>query len=77
MILKNFIEQFVCPNTLIRLHHVSHISGISYESANNDEPEMEWKLVNSEFANKEVIGVTDILYLHDSYSEAVNIVIER
>jgi len=77
MILKDFIKEFVCPNTLIRLHYKSEIRGISFESANNEEPEMEWKLVDSEFANSEVIGVTDILYLNDHYSEAVNIIIKR
>lgn len=77
MTLKNFIEQFVCPNTLVRLHYVSTNPEFSYESANNDEPEMEWKLVNSKYKNREVIGVKDILYLHGSYTEAVNIIIER
>jgi len=77
MKLKKFIRKFVCPNTIIRLHNVAIRNGAAHEAANDGKPEMEWQLVNSKFANKEVIGVTDILYLHDSYPEAVNIVIER
>ena len=74
MKLKEFIENFICPNTLVRLQY--KIKG-GHEEVNGDNPEMEWKLKDSEYANRRVIGVTDILYPKSHYSEAVNIVIER
>lgn len=75
MILKDFIEQFVEPNTLIRLQYKTR-SGHEHVGDNN-YPEMEWKLKDSEYANHQVVGVTDILYHESCHSEAVNIVIER
>ena len=74
MKLKKFINKFVCPNTLIRLQY--EVQG-GHEEVIIGDPKMEWQLINSEFANKKVIGVTDILYLNNHYSEAVNIVIKR
>ncbi len=75
MELKEFIEKFVCPNTLIRLQY--NIKGGHEEVEHGDKPEMEWKLKDSKYANRKVIGVTDILYPKSHYSEAVNVVIER
>lgn len=74
MDLNEFIENFVCPNTLVRLQY--NTEG-GHEAVNGDNPEMEWKLKKSEYANRKVIGVTDILYYKSPYPEAVNIVIER
>ena len=36
---------------------------------------MEHELIKSEYANSEIIGITDILYLKSNYVEAVNLVI--
>ena len=78
MTLKEFIEKFVCKNTLIRLwtkckggHQMIHCG--------NDEVSMEWQTLKGEsfqsaFLDREVIGVTDILC--DTHREAVNIVIK-
>ena len=77
MKLKEFIEKFVCKNTLIRLwtkckggHQMIHCG--------NDEVSMEWQTLKGEsfqsaFLDREVIGVKDIFC--DTYREAVNIVI--
>ena len=75
MELKEFIEKFVCPNTLIRLQY--DIQGGHEEVVKGDKPQMEWQLKGGKFSDREVIGVTDILYPKSHYSEAVNIVIER
>jgi hypothetical protein len=74
MNLKEFIEKFVGKNTLIRLWY--KVKG-GYEQVDGDNPKMEWQLANSEYANKNVLYVKDILVLNSSYVEAVNIVIER
>lgn len=74
MTLKEFIEQFVCPNTLIRLQY--NVLG-GHEEVMGDSPKMEHELIKSEYSHREVIGVTDILYIKSHYTEAVNIVIER
>lgn len=73
MELKEFIEEFVEPNTLIRLLY--KIKG-GHKEVCGDNPKMEWELKNSEYANKKVIGVTDIVYRQSHFPEAVNIVIE-
>ncbi len=75
MKLKEFIEKFVCPNTLIRLHY--NIEGGHEEAEHGASPYMEWALKDSKYSDREVVGVTDILYLQGHYQEAVNLVIER
>ena len=75
MKLKDFIEQFIESNTLIRLWY--KIEG-GHEQVGEGKTKMEWKLLKeSEFLGNEVIGVTDILVLGSHDSEAVNIVIKR
>jgi len=74
MKLKEFIETFVCPNTLIRLHYKTK-SG--HEEVGDFNLTMEWELKDGEYKDSVVIGVTDILYPGNNYPEAVNIVIER
>jgi hypothetical protein len=75
MKLKDFIEKFVEPNTLIRLWYKI---GEGHEQINDGKSEMEWKLLKkSTFLDNEVIGVTDIILLGSNDSEAVNIVIKR
>jgi len=73
--LKEFIEQFVEPNTLIRLWY--KVKGGHKEVVPNDKPEMEHQLAKGKYAERKVIGVTDILYLKSPYIEAVNIVIKK
>jgi len=72
MILKDFINEFIEPNTLIRLQYKVNDGHIEVMPDSN--PVMEWEIKNTAFAEKKVIGVTDILYLQ--HKEAVNIVIE-
>ncbi len=75
MKVKDFIEQFVEPNTLIRLWY--KFEGGHAEVISGDKPQMEWELIKSKYANRIVVGVTDILYGHSPYIEAVNLTIER
>ena len=79
MELKEFVEKFVCKNTLIRLwtpikggHKMIH--------RGDDSVCMEWELIScttwqSRYNDCKVIGVTDIV-VDDFYKEAVNIVIK-
>ena len=77
MILKEFIENFVCKNSIIRLWY-------PFKGGNEmvvDGVSMEWEIIKGEgifkkFINNNVIGVTDIL-VSGHYSEAINIVIEK
>jgi len=75
MELKEFIESFVCPNTLIRLWYP--IKGGNEQVVDGDNPQMEWSMKDGKYKHHKVIGVTDILMLGSHYSEAVNIVIEK
>jgi len=79
MTVKEFIENCVCHNTLIRLWYktLPGTKGQHVEVIEGDKPMMEHELIKSEYANRIIIGVTDILYLHSHYMEAVNLVIER
>lgn len=78
MKLKDFIQQFVCKNTIVRLW--TPLKGGHYLLAKSENDVcMEWQIQNdgvwqSEYANHEVVGVTDIVV--DTYKEAVNIVIK-
>lgn len=77
MILKEFIENFVCKNSLIRLWYP--VKG-GHEMV-IDDVSMEWEIIKGKgiyrkFVNNNVIGITDILVMGD-YKEAINIVIEK
>lgn len=80
MKLKEFIKQFVCSNTLIRLwYNLEDSSG--HELVDN-ELAMEHQILGgtrklSAYSEHEVVGVTDILVSNGRHVEAVNIVIER
>ena len=87
MILKDFIEQFIWPNSLIRLWK-PHIEGgheMIYKEDKSkpgdiDEVCMEWEILDgsdwrAEYANTEIIGVTDIV-CEGFYREAINIVLK-
>ena len=74
MTVKEFIETLVEPNTLMRLQY--KIEG-GHEEVNEDSLEMEWQIKDGEYADRKVVGVTDILYPNSHYKDAVNLVIER
>ena len=83
MKLKEFVEKFVCKNSLIRLWTPAK-DGYNIIHRDEDDDDdcvcMEWQLISdivwqSRYNDCEVIGVKDIL-LDDSYIEAINIVIK-
>lgn len=81
MKLKEFIENFIEHNTLVRL--VYKFEGGGHEIVLDDwnDVSMEHEILkgkgkNRHYINNEVLGVTSI-YTGGSYPEAVNIVIER
>lgn len=83
--LSEFVKQFTCPNTLIRLWvrntdcgnvHAGH----TMITENEKEVGMNWAILDgsgwqSKYSNCEVLGVTDIVC--ENYCEAVNIVIKN
>lgn len=78
MKLREFIEKFVCKNTLIRLW-TEYKGGHKMIHCSEEEVGMEWQILNGEsflcaFCDREVVGVTDIVC--ETYKEAVNIVIK-
>ena len=81
MKLKDFVDTFICRNTLIRLWTVEeNHKGYKMIYQEDDSVCMEWELLEdkvwqSEYNNCMVIGVKDIV-VDDLYREAVNIVIE-
>ena len=75
MSIPDFIEKFICPNSLIR---------IWIKDGNGHRllfgPMMEWEVIKSRCFESndsifEVVGVTDILC--DTYMEAINIVVKK
>lgn len=79
MTLREFVEKFVCRNTMIRLW-IPHFGGHMLLSSGDSTVGMEWEILDRKgwqhlFGEHKVIGVTDIL-CDDPYREAVNIVIE-
>lgn len=77
MSLREFIKEYVCANTMIRLW--INIDGYRRLCLFDDcKPVMSWELEDSteyeKIRNMKVVGVTDILC--DTYYEAVNIVVE-
>lgn len=80
MKLGDFIKSFIRPNSLIRLVYQVK-GGHKLVHSTYFDVSMEWEIlegkgVNRHYVDNEVIGVTDILF-HGSYSEAINIVIEK
>lgn len=73
MELKEFIENFVARNTLVRFW--TKIKGGHELVGDKGSLQMEWEAKKSKLATRKVLGVTDIL-VPGPYSEAVNIVIE-
>ena len=74
MTLKQFILIFIEPNTLTRLWY--KCDGGHEMIKDIEQPQMEWQLVESEYADNVVTGITDIL-IEGHYVEAVNIVIKK
>jgi len=80
MELKEFVTQFVCDNTLIRLWFELEESSGHIMACNDLAMEheiMKGKGRLADFSKNKVIGVKDILIPDGRYVEAVNIVIER
>ena len=59
---------------MIRLHY-KDVNG--YIDADENPIKMDWEYKFSHFSDNKVVGIKDILYLDTSYSEAVNIIIEK
>jgi hypothetical protein len=80
MILKEFVDQFINHNSLVRL--VYKIPGGNKLVLDSwDDVDMAWSIVKGKgkfslYINHEVIHITDIS-VRGPYSEAVNIVIEE
>ena len=80
MILKEFVDQFINHNALVRL--VYKIPGGSKLVLHSwDDVDMAWSVVKGEgkfslYVNHQVIHITDIS-VRGPYSEAINIVIEE
>ena len=66
------------PNTLVRLWYPVE-GGHEYAVKTTEGLLMEHELakITSEFLDKEVIGVKDILVIDSKYKEAVNLVIKK
>ena len=79
MRLKEFINEFVAHNTLIRLMYKvpKNERGMHNQVMPGEGVMMEHELIKSEYADKEVIGITDILVIDSNYKEAVNIIIKK
>ena len=80
MLLEEFINNFIRPNSLVRLVYEEKKGHIPVFK-NWEDVCMEWELLKNEgiyrnFNNNEVIGITDILVRSSNYSEAINIIIK-
>jgi len=80
MILGQFIEKFVEPNSIIRLVYKEK-SGHKCVLKDWNDVGMEWEVLkckgdNRHYINNEVIGLASI-YTSGNYREAINIVIKE
>lgn len=81
MILKEFVENYICKNSIIRLWYEND-GGYKLVIPNDKESAiMEWEIKQDspkygKYFNHKVIGVTDIC-TNGSSPEAINIVIEE
>lgn len=81
--LKDFINRYICKNTVVRLWNKSKEKGYSHKMLISDDGRetcMEWQLLShktslSKYLDNEVIGVADIIC--ETCVEAVNIVIKE
>ena len=83
MILKEFLETFICRKSVIRLWYPTKGgSEMVPDSVSCNDVSTEWSTLRGEgiykkYLNHKVIGVTDILVTRGNYTEAINIVIEK
>ena len=80
MTLKEFIEEYIQHNSLVRVLY-KNPGGHKIVLNDWDDVDMDWKIVKGEgkyaaYVNHIVLGVTSIL-VRGPYSEAINIVIEE
>ena len=80
MILKDFIEQYIEHNSLVRLVYKM---GGGHKTVLNDwiDVSMEWEITKgsgkyASYINHEVIGIASV-YIPGQYPEAINIVIKE
>ena len=82
MKLGEFIEQFIRPNSLVRLIYRDEDGSYRTVLEDWDCVSMEWEILrgkseNRHYIDNKVIGIKDILVHKCPYSEAINIVIEK
>lgn len=82
MKLGEFIEQFIRPNSLVRLIYRDEDGIYRTVLEDWDRVSMEWEILrgkseNRHYIDNKVIGIKDILIHKCPYSEAINIVIEK
>ena len=80
MKLGKFIEEFIEPNSLIRLVY-KEVGGHKIVLNDWNDVSMEWQILkgkgkNRHYIDNEVIGIASIL-VDGHYSEAINICIEK
>ena len=74
MTLNKFVKEFVLPNTLVRLW-VADTGGFK-QIGEGESLFMEHDIPRGIYANRNVVGLKDILVIDSNYKEAVNIVIK-
>ena len=72
---SNFIKNYVERNSLIRLW-TKEERGYK-EVIEGDNPFMGWEILESDYTDNLVVGVTDILCPYSDYVEAINLVIKK
>lgn len=82
MKLGEFIQNFIQPNSLVRLLYRDEDGGYRTVLEDWNFVSMEWEILKSKsdnrhYINNKVIGIKDILVHKCPYSEAINIVIEK
>jgi hypothetical protein len=81
MELKEFIETFICRNSIIRLWYTTKGGHEMVVPDDKKSACMEWSIIKGEgvykkYLKHKVIGVTDI-FSSGAYPEAINIVVEK
>lgn len=72
MLLKEFIQEFVLPDTLVRIWKQEEDQSFTEV----ESPAMSHYTAVTPYGLREVLGVTDMLLINTEDSEAVNIVIK-
>ena len=81
MTLKEFVKDFIQPNSLVRLLYKEG-EGFTPVFGKWEDVGMEWEILRKQgiyrhFIDNKVIGLKDILVKSSNYPEAINIIIER